>query len=214
VMRRAVVTAVSPVARSAVPDRWGEVEIVTNGIDVDSYRVEADRREDLVVFLGRDDPRKGLDVLLRAWPLVQGRHRGAELVVAGATRGSNTDGVRFVGRVSEAEKRRLLGTATVFVAPNTRGESFGIVVAEAMAAGAPVVASDIPAFRWVAGECGVLVPVEDAASVAESVSALLADPERRSGLSAAALRRVGRFDWGTVVALYEAAYRRARDMTM
>src|SRR5690606_41779908 len=108
------------------------------------------------------DPRKGLDVLLEAWPMIHAANPDAELMVMGADRGIDLPGVTFLGRVGDEEKRRVLATTTVFVAPNTRGESFGIVVAEAMAAGCAVVASDIPAFRDVAGDTARFVPPGDA----------------------------------------------------
>jgi phosphatidyl-myo-inositol alpha-mannosyltransferase len=73
-------TAVSPVAASALPTRWGEPELIPNGIDVAAYRIEVDRYPHRVAFLGRDDPRKGLDVLLETWPAVRRRFPDAELL--------------------------------------------------------------------------------------------------------------------------------------
>ena len=205
----AVVSAVSPVAAAAVPEAWGPVEVVPNALDVAAYDVAVDRRDRQVAFLGRDDPRKGLDVLLQAWPAVRAAVPDAELVVMGAARPTGPDGVVFAGRVDEDEKRRVLASSLVYVAPNTGGESFGIVLAEAMAAGASVVASDLPAFRHVLGDAGVTVPVNDVAALATSLIAQLSDvaAARRQGERGRV--RAGAFDWENVVGRYEELYRRA-----
>jgi phosphatidyl-myo-inositol alpha-mannosyltransferase len=206
---RNVVTAVSPVAEAALPAGWGPVEIIPNALDVAAYASDEPRTPGRVTFLGRDDPRKGLDFLLAAWPEIRATVAGAELVVMGATREASVEGVRFVGRVSEDEKRKLLASSTVHVAPNTGGESFGIVVAEAMAAGAAVVASDLSAFTAVMAGAGVHVPVGDAAAISRAVIGLLADPEsaRRHGVAGRA--RAAAFDWSVVTDRYVDAYHRA-----
>lgn len=208
-MRKAVLTAVSEPAARAVPPAWGDPDIIPNAIDVASYDLPVGRVAGRVAFLGRDEPRKGLDVLLEAWPWIRGQHQKAELVVIGVDREGISPGVRFLGRVSDAEKRRLLASSTVYVAPNTGGESFGIVVAEAMAAGCAVVASDIPAFRLVLGENGLLVPVGDMTALAEAVSGLLSDNAEAGRLGAAAREAVKRFDWPDVLDAYRDCYRRA-----
>lgn len=205
VLRRAVLTAVSPVAASALPPSWGTVRIVPNAIDVGSFAIDVPRRAKRVAFLGRDDPRKGLEVVLSAWPDVRASHPDAELVVMGADR-HGTPGVRFLGRVDEEEKRRQLAGSAVFVAPNLGGESFGLIVAEAMAAGCAVVASDLEAFRAVLGGDGRLVPVGDARALADGVVSLLDDPAGAAALGAAARDAVRRFDWPAVTAAYRAAY--------
>ena len=206
---RNVVTAVSPVAAAALPSAWGPVEIIPNGLDVAAYTPDEPRRRARVTFLGRDDPRKGLDLLLTAWPQIHAAVRGAELVVMGATRDTAIEGVRFVGRVTEEDKRRLLASATVHVAPNTGGESFGIVVAEAMAAGCAVVASDLPAFTAVMAGAGIHVPVGDAAAISRAVIGLLTDAEAAHRHSEAGTARAAAFDWSVVAGRYVAAYRRA-----
>lgn len=206
----AVVTAVSEVAASALPRRWGPVEIVPNAIDVPAYRLAIPRDPNRVIFLGRDDPRKGLDVLLAAWPEVRAAHPQAELVVLGVTRpGSPLPGVRFLGRVDEAEKRRSLASSTVHVAPNLGGESFGLVVAEGMAAGCAVVASDIPAFRAVLGASGRLVPPGDVTALAGAVATFLGNPATAIARGEAAADSVGRFDWPKVTESYRRAYESA-----
>lgn len=208
-----VLTAVSPVAAAAVPERWGSPEIVPNAIDVAAYRdASVDRIPQRVTFLGRDDRRKGLDVLLAAWPRVVAAAPAAELVVLGVARPTGPPGVRFAGRVGEDQKRALLAQSTVHVTPNLRGESFGIVVAEGMAAGAAVVASDLESFRHVLGGAGKLVPPGDPHRLADALVALLSDPDETARLSAAGVRRVAEFDWANVVGRYRACYHRALEM--
>jgi phosphatidyl-myo-inositol alpha-mannosyltransferase len=207
--RRGVVTAVSRTAASAIPSSWGNVELVPNAIDVGAFDLPVTRVDQRVVFLGRDDPRKGLDILLSAWPTIRSRVDQAELKVMGALREQPVAGVEFLGRVTGGEKNRLLASSQVYVAPNTGGESFGIVIAEAMAAGCAVVCSDLMAFRDVVGEAGELVPVGDPDALAKSVSGLLEDPERARRLGDRARREVERFDWGVITGRYQLMYRRA-----
>ncbi len=212
-MRRSVVTAVSAVASAGIPRRWGQVEVIPNGLDVAAYaRPEARRVASRVTFLGRDDPRKGLDVLLAAWVGVQAAVPAAELVVIGAERDEAPPGVRFVGRVDEDAKRTLLTSSSIHVAPNTGGESFGIVVAEAMAAGAAVIASDLAAFRDVLGECGTFVPAGAAGPLREALVALLGDATEVRRHAQCASARVADFDWGVVLGRWIAAYGRAIGM--
>lgn len=207
-LRDAVLTAVSPTAAEAVPSAWGRPEIVPNAIDVRSYAAPVERDGTRVAFVGRDEPRKGLDVLRRAWPLVRAHHPTAELVVAGAG-GEDGEGVRYRGRVTEEEKRRLLGSAGIFVAPNLGGESFGVVIVEAMAAGCAVVASDLAAFRAVAGPAAVYAPRADPAGLAACLVELLDDVEKRTRVALAGRERVGRYDWEVVLGEYLDRYRLA-----
>jgi len=205
-MRRAVLTAVSSTARRSVPQSWGDVRIIPNGINVDAYDVPTGRVARRIAFLGRDEPRKGLDIALDAFSRVRSNHPDAELMVMGADRGAEIDGVRFLGRVSEGEKHRTLKSSAIYLAPNTGGESFGIVAAEAMAAGCAIVASDLVAFREVLGDAGVFIPVGDAAALAREVSGLLEDVDRRDALGARAQAAVHKFDWSVVVDEYRQAY--------
>jgi len=198
------VSAVSPVAASAARLLGLDPVIIPNGVDVSRYGHGA-RQSKTVAFLGRDDPRKGLDVLLEAWPEVRHRHPDARLVVIGATRPSRP-GVTFTGRVDEPTKRSLLATAGVFCAPNLEGESFGITLVEGMASGSAVVASSLPAFREVLGGVGDLVSPGDAIGLAVALSDLLDDPERAGRLGAAARQRAAAFDWAGVVDAYESLY--------
>jgi phosphatidylinositol alpha-mannosyltransferase len=203
-----IVTAVSEAAASALPSKWGEVTIIPNAIDVESYRLDVGRVARRVAFLGRDEPRKGLDVLLKAWPVVREAVPDAQLVVMGASREQPTTGVSYLGRVSGGEKRRQLATSSVFVAPNTGGESFGIVVIEGMAAGCAVVASDIPAFRAVTGNGARVFAAGDADALATAVIELLTDDTAREDLARRGLDQVAQFDWSVVAHQYRDLYRK------
>ena len=206
---RVTTTAVSEVAASAVPRMWGKPIVIPNAIDVGSFDISVTRNEHRVAFLGRDEPRKGLDLLLEAWPAVRNAHPPAELVVMGAERPSAPPGVRYLGRVEGEEKRRILASSAIYVAPNTGGESFGLVVVEGMAAGCAVVASDLDAFAAVLGDAGVMFPVGDTASLQSALIDLLADAGRAGELGASARSRAIQFDWGDVVARYRQVYEKA-----
>jgi len=199
-----VVTTVSPVARSAI-EPVVAARVIPNGIDVPAYG-RADKVAGRVVFLGRDDPRKGLNVLLEAWPAIREAVSGASLRVLGAHRDRPVEGVDFLGRVSEDDKYAELAVAEIFVAPNLRSESFGIIVAEGMASGCAVVASGIPAFVQVLGDAGEIVAPGDVETLSQRVSALLRDPERKRMLSERARDRVQRFDGRRVTDAYIEAY--------
>ncbi|MGF1617219.1 MAG: glycosyltransferase family 4 protein [Acidimicrobiia bacterium] len=205
-LRRSVRTAVSPAASRSIPPGWGEVRIIPNAIDVPAYQVDIERLPDRISFLGRDEPRKGLDIALDAFEIVRAACPGAELVVMGASRPGAPPGVTFKGYVESPEKHRTLASSSVFIAPNTGGESFGIILAEAMAAGCAVVASELSAFREVVGEDAVLVPVGDSAALGSAITGLLADPARRDRLGLAGQTRVERFDWPLVLGQYRQAY--------
>lgn len=206
--RLAVATAVSPIAAAAVQDLVTDIRIIPNGIDVASYRMPVPRHPRRVIFLGRDDQRKGLDVLLEAWPSIRWHMPGAELIVVGCSR-PPLPGVQFLGQVSEEEKRRHLASSAVLVAPNLYGESFGIVLVEAMAAGCAVVASALPAFQHVLGDTGMVVPPGESATLAIAVTRLLLDDELRERISAAQSQRVRLFDRARVLDQYLEAYETA-----
>ena len=123
------------------------------------------------------------------------------------------DRVEFLGMVSDEDKARLLRSVDLYVAPNTGGESFGIILVEAMSAGAPVLASDLDAFAQVLdqGAAGDLFTNEDAESLAAAVRAPARDPERREGLRERGSAHVRRFDWSTVGADILAVYETVTD---
>jgi phosphatidyl-myo-inositol alpha-mannosyltransferase len=218
--------AVSEAARTTlVHHLGGDAVLIPNGVTISRF----EKAEPLagwpgeggaIGFLGRiDEPRKGLSVLLRAFCLIGAERPGLRLLIAGpgdtgevAARvpASLRDRVVLLGQVSEAVKVQVYHSVDVFCAPNTGGESFGIVLAEAMAAGAPIVASDLDAFRRVlrGGRAGELFASGDAADLAAAIGRLLDDPQRRAELSAAASAAVRDYDWTKiardVVKVYEA----------
>jgi phosphatidylinositol alpha-mannosyltransferase len=161
-------------------------------------------------FLGRfTEPRKGFAILCAAFVALARHRSGLRLLVAGP--GDRADlydeippdlreRVTFLGLVSEADKARMLRSVDVYVAPNTGGESFGMILTEAMAAGAAIAASDLDAFRRVldGGRAGALFPTGDAAALAAVLAELLDDPARRAGLAACARTAVAAFDWPSV----------------
>lgn len=206
-LRDVTVTAVSPVAASAI-DGLAPYRIVPNGVDVDDYAT-GPKVTGRVVFLGRDDERKGLSVLLDAWSAIRDTVPAATLRVVGAKRDVAFEGVEFLGAVSEVRKRAELAAAEIFVAPNLGGESFGIVLVEAMAAATAVVASAIPAFVHVVGDSGVLIAPGDRVGLADAVIRLLSEPVERDRRGEMARRRSRRCDGSEVAAGYVAAYEAA-----
>ena len=169
-----------------------------------------------VVFLGRlDEPRKGLDILLSALRQV---HHDIRVTIMGGGRAREVEGVDFVGRVSDAEKAEILGRADVYVAPNTGGESFGIVLVEAMAAGAAVVASDLEAFRAVCNAdsdevAGALFRNEDSEDLARVLNEVLDDAEYRAQLVRNGVQRASTYDWDHVAAAVMQVYETVQDGT-
>ncbi|MFE1750287.1 glycosyltransferase family 4 protein [Streptomyces anandii] len=206
--------AVSEYARRTLVEHLGgDAVVIPNGVDVDFFAGAEPRPEwqgDTIGFIGRiDEPRKGLPVLMRALPKILAARPGARLLVAG--RGDEKEAVEslprelrsrveFLGMVSDEDKARLLRSIDLYVAPNTGGESFGIILVEAMSAGAPVLASDLDAFAQVLdqGKAGELFANEDADALADAAVRLLADPGRRAELRDRGSAHVRRFDWSTV----------------
>jgi phosphatidylinositol alpha-mannosyltransferase len=110
------------------------------------------------------------------------------------------DRITFLGKVSEADKARMLRSVDIYVAPNTRGESFGMILTEALAAGTPIVASDLDAFRRVldGGRAGLLFPTGDIEALTKALRELLDDPQRRATYAAESARVVAEYDWKAV----------------
>ncbi|MFJ6606501.1 glycosyltransferase family 4 protein [Streptomyces lydicus] len=214
--------AVSEYARRTLVEHLGgDAVVIPNGVDVDFFaRAEPDPRWQgrTIGFIGRiDEPRKGLPVLMQALPKILAEVPDARLLVAG--RGDEEEAVaglpaelrsrvEFLGMVTDEDKARLLRSVDVYVAPNTGGESFGIILVEAMSAGAPVLASDLDAFAQVLdqGEAGELFANEDADDLATAAVRLLGDPARLAELRERGTRHVRRFDWSTVGADILAVY--------
>jgi phosphatidylinositol alpha-mannosyltransferase len=219
--------AVSALARRVqVEHLGGDAVEIPNGVDVgffaDAEPLEGYPRDGGTVgFVGRyTEPRKGMPVLLEALRilapdlpdlkvLVVGRGDQAELLEAAGPELAGR--LITLGQVDDETKARALRSVDVYCAPNTGGESFGIILTEAMSAGAAVVASDLDAFRRVLedGKAGVLAPVGDAAALAEALREVLTDPGRRADYVEAARQRVTTFDWSVVASqvlrVYETA---------
>ena len=208
--------AVSEAARQTLVEHMGgDAVLIPNGVDCSLFGgVEPlpgwPGEGHALLFLGRiDEPRKGLQVLLEALPAIADKHPDVRLLVAGPGDVEEfRDGlppevagrVEFLGLVSERVKARAFVSADVYVAPNTGGESFGIVLLEAMASGTPVLASDIEAFRRVVdgGRAGATFVNEDPADLARAAIGLLDDAGERSRLAREGQLRAREFDWETV----------------
>ncbi|MFE9425410.1 glycosyltransferase family 4 protein [Kitasatospora sp. NPDC006697] len=219
--------AVSEYARRTLVEHLGgDAVVIPNGVDVSFFaqaRPEPRWTGKTIGFIGRiNEPRKGLPVLLAALPKILEAHPDARLLVAG--KGDEAEAaellapevrarVEFLGMVSDEEKARLLRSVDLYVAPNTGGESFGIILVEAMSAAAAVLASDLDAFAQVldGGRAGELFPVEDAGALAAAAVRLLDDPVRLAELRAAAAEHVTRFDWSVVGADILAVYETVAD---
>lgn len=218
--------AVSRPARDFVTRYFpGYYNIIPNGIDAARYGADVppvaayrDGKAN-ILFLGRLEQRKGLKYLIRAFVAIKRQRPDTRLIVVGtgpleaeyrrAVAASGLQDVVFTGFVSEDEKVQLLHTADVYCAPATGGESFGIVLLEAMAAGAPVVASNIPGYASVLtdGQEGLLVPPKDEAALARAVLRLLNDPGERQRMATVGKLTAQEYSWeqvsGRVLAYYD-----------
>ncbi|MEU4646665.1 glycosyltransferase family 4 protein [Nocardia fluminea] len=207
--------AVSELARRWQVEALGSDAVeIPNGVDVSAFaRGEPldgyPRAGRTVLFLGRfDEPRKGMDVLLGALPALIDHHPDVEILIVGRgdedrlrrEAGQHAGHLRFLGQVSDEEKAAALRSADVYVAPNLGGESFGIILIEAMAAGTPVVASELDAFRRVLrdGTAGMLTPIGDSDALATAIDTLLTDDETRMRLVRTATQVVASYDWPVV----------------
>ena len=216
--------AVSAAARHFA-DRYfpGDYKVIPNGVDISRFEAAEpiERWRDgirNIFFVGRLENRKGVMDLLKAYRLLRKAGCECRLLLAGAgplekqvrryllTR--RTGGVELLGRISDTEKARLFATADVFVAPATGRESFGIVLLEAMAAGKPIVASDIHGYRSVVrrGEQGLLVPPQNPRALAGALARLLSDDALRERMGASGRERVRQFSWESLTAKVEAYY--------
>jgi phosphatidylinositol alpha-mannosyltransferase len=216
--------AVSPAARHFISRYFpGEYKIVPNGVEPGRYQraVPIARYRDGVpniLFVGRMEPRKGLIHLLRAFRKLQRDGVRARLLLVGTGPGEREarryvltrqlDDVEFLGRVSEAQKAQLFKTADIYVSPATGRESFGIVLLEAMSAGAPIICSDIHGYRGVVRRerDGILVEPGNADALAVSIRRLIDDPQLRAQLSRAGEERAQLFTWERVGQAVEEYY--------
>lgn len=217
--------AVSDLARRVqVEHLGGDAIVIPNGVDVAHFAsalpLTGYPRAGLTIgFLGRfDERRKGLPVLLEALALLAPSHPDLHLLIAGRGDESDVrdelpdilvDRVTMLGELSEDDKARMLASIDIYCAPNLGGESFGVILVEAMAAGAAIVASDLDAFRRVLedGAAGILVRRGNAAALAAGLGSLLGDAARRAELVRAGRLAVQEYDWPVVsqrvLAVYE-----------
>jgi len=216
--------AVSAAAKYFI-DRYfpGEYKIIPNGVDVARFQraVPVARWKDghqNLLFVGRHEPRKGLIELLKAYRILRKTGCDCRLLVVGqgpltrearryvATR--RLGGVEFLGRVSDDEKAQLYRTADVYVSPATGGESFGIVLLEAMAAGTAIVASDIHGYKGVVRRYreALLVPPREPKAIAGAIARLLGDDDLRESMAVAGRERAEEFSWPRVTAKVDDFY--------
>lgn len=233
-----VVAAVSPVAANLVTRYFGNevadrLRILPNGIDYAKFAGSAsltDRSgpqggQATVLFVGRLEPRKGCDLLLEAWRLLrqpEAYPAEARLVIVGdgplrrrlEDLASTVGGVEFRGRISDNELIDAYRTADVVCVPSVQAESFGVVLLEAMAAGAAVVASDLAGYRWVAEDAALYFRAGDVKELRDALARALADGELRSNLASRGRVVARKYDWknllADVVAAYEDAVRLAK----
>jgi phosphatidylinositol alpha-mannosyltransferase len=208
--------AVSEAARTTlIKHVGGDAVVIPNGVDISTFTNAKPMfgwpgANQSIVFLGRgDEPRKGLSVLVEAYPEIRRQHPNVRLLIAGPGEPADTlkklsredrASVTVLGMVAPQDKASVLASGTIYVAPNTGGESFGIVLLEAMASGTPVVASDLVAFQRVLdnGKAGITFENENSDDLARVVSELLSDPARCAELSAQGKLRAAEFDWSVV----------------
>ena len=219
--------AVSESARQTLKDHFDtDAVVIPNGIEGSQYASAQPtihwRNPNTLGFIGRfEEPRKGLQVLLAALPIIARFIPDVRILIAGPGDGDefikNLDiGLRnrivFLGFLTEQEKASLLKSIDIYVAPNIGGESFGIILTEALSAGTPVVASDIPAFRAVLenGDSGLLFKNEDSADLAKVVIGLLRDTQKRKELSVQGKLSSQKYDWQVVAEQIMTVY----EMTM
>ncbi|MEA2246156.1 MAG: phosphatidyl-myo-inositol alpha-mannosyltransferase [Solirubrobacteraceae bacterium] len=194
----------------------GRYRIIPNGVEVPPavpVKPVAEGRPLRLAFVGLPVERKGLPVLLRAFEALR-EHLPAELILVGAGPDDvaplmlDPRGVRALGKVSDERKHAALAAADLLVAPSLGGESFGMVLTEAFAAGTPVVASDIAGYRDVLRdhEDGVLVPRGDPTALAETLRDLALDPHRRARMAQSAAQHAQRYAWPTVAGEVLGAY--------
>ena len=224
--------AVSEVARQSMMKYFpGDYAIIPNGIDTNRFRPDLepipsmkDKKRKNILFVGRFDPRKGLKFILQAMPSIVERVPDAHLTVIGGgplekwykkqVAPEVASNISFVGFVSPEELPRYYVSSDIYVSPATGGESFGIVLLEAMASGVPVLASDIPGYRTVMedGVEGMFVPPEDPEAIADKVVELLNAPELRARMGKSGRKKaVNLYSWPRVTEQVESFYYKVLD---
>jgi phosphatidylinositol alpha-mannosyltransferase len=220
--RLAARIAVSDEARRTVERIFGNsIHVIPNGVDLERFSSVPPPAGSMILFIGRLEPRKGARVLVDSFVRLRERGVGASLVIVGeggeraacewAVPDALRDDVTFVGRVDPAELATVIGHAAVVCTPSLGGESFGIVLLEAMAAGRPVVATSIPGYAAVArdGVDALLVPPGDAGALASALERVVTDPALGLRLGLSGRERARRYDWPVVAGEVEEVYREA-----
>ena len=218
--------AVSELARSTLKDHFEtDAVVIPNGIDGHKYanakKYPEYSGENTIGFIGRfEEPRKGLQVLLDSLPIVARFIPDVKYLIAGPGESKDyiknidpqlRNRIKFLGFLTDEMKESFLKSVKIYVAPNTGGESFGIILTEALSAGTAVVASDIPAFKAVLenGDAGTLFTNENSAELAKVLVALLRDGEKREKLSENGKLSAQKYDWQVVAEQIENVYEMA-----
>ena len=218
--------AVSELARSTLKAHFDtDAVVIPNGIDGQKYANAKVNPEysgpNSIGFMGRfEEPRKGLQVLIDSLAIVARFIPNVKYLIAGPGDSEEflkqlnpqlRSRIEFLGRLSDQEKESFLKSVDLYVAPNTGGESFGIILTEALSAGTAVVASDIPAFKAVLenGEVGALFKNQDSADLAKVIVGLLRDDERRKKLASNGKLSAQKYDWQVVAEQIESVYEMA-----
>ena len=218
--------AVSELARSTLKDHFEtDAVVIPNGIDGQKFsnaKVLAEFSGDYTVgFIGRfEEPRKGLQVLIDSLPIVARFIPNVRYLIAGPGESKDflkeidpqlRNRVKFLGRLTDEDKASFLKSIKIYVAPNTGGESFGIILTEALSAGTAVVASDIPAFKAVLenGEAGALFINEDSEDLAKTLVSMLKDDQKLNRLASNGKLSAQKYDWQVVAEQIESVYEMA-----
>ncbi len=194
-----------------LPKYRKKIMVVPNGISLKEFKPSKKRKNNTILFLGRLIYYKGLDVLLEAMKKVVEEVPDAVLLIAGsgelegelkkkAKELGIAKNVKFLGRVSEEEKEKLMKQCTVFVLPSVhKSEAFGVVILEAMAYGAPVITTDVSGTVFAAGDAGIIVKHGDSKQLAEAIVKVLKDKTLRKKMTEKGLKHVKKFDWDEIV---------------